>query len=104
MEKKIYYQMEKEPQFYGLEKGNMKGTKIIRWRTPKYIQRLKKSFSSFPSKKPKKYCRKLKGEHQFELVEKEWIKWFKEWMCEYRCVGCRKKKIEIKKDINEKAK
>lgn len=55
---------------------------------------------SYKSRKNKKYCKKLKGEHNFEFIKDgKWrligLKWD-----ELRCLGCGKQKIEYENRVN----
>ena len=46
----------------------------------------------------KKYpCKRLKGEHDFVLVEEEEVKWMNSIFKKYECSGCGKKNWDIKK-------
>ena len=75
----------------------MKGTKLINYGTPKYVQLMKKQARPHTgAKKPSGYCKKLKEPHRFRIAEITETHWLG--TCHKTaylvCVGCGKKDLE----------
>lgn len=77
------------------------------WSRSKRINaELTREFRSIPGKK-KYECKKLKGEHKFELKATKTYTYLPgpsgSTFYEYRCVGCNKKKVEVKRGLQQSA-
>lgn len=95
------------------KRGKPHNTKEVGWGSPKHLQPGYQNFDeaddtpvTIPSKKPKNYCRKLKGAHQYVISEEHHYcqepdnDWHMMWGCSiyYKCIGCGKEKLEFHRE------
>lgn len=75
----------------------MKGKKVVNWTSPKYYQSgWDKFVRSIPGMR-KWQCKKLKGNHVFEVKEVSANTWTDKALVTYECKGCGKKKVTFER-------
>jgi hypothetical protein len=80
----------------------MRGSKLINYGTPKYVQlRLRQAQPHVAPKREQNFCVRLKGTHSFKLEEKYISRWLSlgplRLVCDFICQGCGKKKSIYRK-------